>query len=91
MFDKFKQGADMVKMANKLRQVQNQLAKEQIHYEEDGIKVVITGDMKIKKLEVDGEDQKDTVEVVNKAMKKAQEIVGKKMQEMGGLGDLFGR
>ncbi|MBI2007589.1 MAG: YbaB/EbfC family nucleoid-associated protein [Candidatus Blackburnbacteria bacterium] len=90
MFDKFKQGAGMIKMANRLRQVQNELSRERITIEENGIKVVVTGDMKIRELEVDGEEQGKVVDVVNKAVKKAQEVSAKKMQEMGGLKELFG-
>lgn len=92
MFDKFKQGADMIKMANRLRQIQNQLSQERILVEENGIKVVVSGDMKIRELEVDGAEQGKVVDVVNKAIKKAQEVGAKKMQEMGGgLGGLFGK
>lgn len=91
MFDKFKQGADMIKMANRLRQIQNELGKERITVEENGIKVVVTGDMKIRELEVDGEEQGKVVDVVNKAVKKAQEVSAKKMQEMGGLAEFFGK
>lgn len=79
----------MIKMANRLRQIQNELGKERITIEENGIKVVVSGDMKIRELEVDGEEQGKLVDVVNKAVKKAQEVSAKKMQEMGGLAELF--
>lgn len=91
MFDKFRQGADMLKMANRLRQIQNQLSQERITIEKDGIRVVVSGDMKIRELEVDGEEQKKVVDVANEALKKAQETSAKKMQEMGGLAELFGK
>lgn len=81
----------MIKMANRLRQIQNQLSQERISVEENGIKVVVSGDMKIRELEVDGEDQGKVRDVVNKAVKKAQEVSAKKMQEMGGLAELFGK
>lgn len=91
VFDKLKHGAEMVKMANKLRQIQNELSKERITVEENGIKVVVSGDMKIRELEVDNEEQNKAADVINKAIKKAQEVAAKKMQEMGGgLGGLLG-
>jgi len=57
--------------------------------EEGDIRVAIRGDQKIKSVKVDGIEQKKLVNVMNKAMKKSQKLVAKKMQEMGGLGDLF--
>lgn len=91
VFDKLKHGAEMVKMANKLRQIQNELSKERITVEENGIKVIVSGDMKIRELEIDGEEQNKAADVINKAIKKAQEVAAKKMQEMGGgLGGLLG-
>ncbi|OGY09599.1 MAG: hypothetical protein A2700_01090 [Candidatus Blackburnbacteria bacterium RIFCSPHIGHO2_01_FULL_44_64] len=84
MFDKFKQGADTLKAINKLRQIQNQLSKERVTFEENGVKVVLSGDLKIKTLEVDGEEQERVSAVLNKAYEKTQKVVAQKMQEMGG-------
>lgn len=81
----------MIKMANRMRQIQNELGKERITVEEDGIKVVVSGDMKIRELEIEGEEQGKVADVINKAVKKAQEVSAKKMQEMGGLAELFGK
>ena len=64
--------------------------------EEGGIKVVASGDQKIQKIVVDGEELKDITKVVNKALDKAkdtgQKAAMKKLQEMGGgdLGSLLG-
>jgi predicted PolB exonuclease-like 3'-5' exonuclease len=57
--------------------------------EEGGIKIVVSGDQKIKFLSVGGSENRMLVEVINKAMKKAQEVSAKKMKDMGGLEGLF--
>lgn len=84
MFDKFKQGAQTVKALNKLRQIQNQLSKERITLEENGVKVTLSGDLKIKELQINGEEQDKASDVINKAYEQTQKIVARKMQEMGG-------
>lgn len=84
MFDKLKQGADTVKTLNKLRQIQNQLSKERIVWEENNVKVILSGDLKIKTLESNGQGDDRVAETINKAYEKAQKVVAQKMQEMGG-------
>lgn len=84
MFDKFKQGAETVKALNKLRQIQNQLSKERVTVEENGVKITLSGDLKVKELTIDGQEQKEASEVINKAYEKTQKMVAQKMQEMGG-------
>ncbi|MEK7521607.1 MAG: YbaB/EbfC family nucleoid-associated protein [Patescibacteria group bacterium] len=84
MFDKFKQGADTLKALNKLRQIQNQLSRERVTVEENGVKVTLSGDLKVKELTIDGQEQKSASEVLNKAYEKTQKMVAQKMQEMGG-------
>ena len=81
----------MVSAANKLRQLQNDIAKQRFTVEENGVKVVVSGDMKVRELEIDTDNMDRVVDVINKAMKEAQETVGKRMQEeMGGLQSLLG-
>ncbi|OGY08230.1 MAG: hypothetical protein A2782_00430 [Candidatus Blackburnbacteria bacterium RIFCSPHIGHO2_01_FULL_43_15b] len=84
MFDKVRQGAGTLKAINKLRQIQNQLSKERIALEENGVKVTLSGDLKIKELVTGGQDDKTIAEVINKAYEKSQKVVASKMQEMGG-------
>ena len=82
MFDK----AKMLQKALKIKKViENEVSVE----EGDGIRVEIRGDQKIKNIEIDGVEQKKLIDVINKAMKKSQKLVARKMQEMGGIGDLF--
>ncbi|PJC28354.1 hypothetical protein CO054_00585 [Candidatus Shapirobacteria bacterium CG_4_9_14_0_2_um_filter_39_11] len=96
VFDQLRQrGSQMMelkKMRDQAMAIQRQLAAEEVVVEENGIKIVMTGDQKIKTLEIDGESQGRLIEVLNKAIKKSQEVAAKKLQEMsGGLSGLLGK
>lgn len=73
------------KMAAKAIQVQRQLAKKKIVLEEDNLKVVVTADMKVRSIEIDGEDKKDLVKLLNKAIRQAQMA----MADMPQLSDML--
>jgi hypothetical protein len=80
---------DKAKMLSKALKIKKVIEAEVSVEEREGIRVEIRGDQKIKSVKVDGVEQKKLVDVMNRAMKKSQKLVAKKMQEMGGLGDLF--
>lgn len=82
MFDKGK----MMIQALKLKKA---VESEVIEVEENGIKVLVSGDQKVKFLSINGMENKVLVEAINRAMKKSQEAAAKKMKEMGGLDGLF--
>ncbi len=83
-FDKIKQLAQLKKMRDQAMTIQKQLAQEEIAIEEDGIKIVISGDQKLKTLEIDGMTNVRVLELINKAIKKSQEMAAKKLAEMSG-------
>lgn len=90
--DSFGQLKDLKKMRDQAMALQRELAAEKVEVEEDGVKVVITGDQQIQTIEIEGEKKEKLVEVLNKAIKKSQEIAARKLQEMGGsLGSLLGK
>ena len=90
--DKFQQAAELKKMRDQAMQIQRQLSAEKIEVEEGGIRVVIAGDQKIELVEINGQEERGLVGVLNKAIKKSQETAAKKLQEMGGgLSGLLGR
>ena len=90
--DSFGQLKDLKKMRDQAMALQRELAAEKVEVEEDGVKVVITGDQQIQTIEIEGEKKEKLVEVLNKAIKKSQEIAARKLQQMGGgLGSLLGK
>lgn len=83
-FDKVKQLGQLKKMRDQAMTIQKQLAQEEIEINEDGIKIVITGDQKLKALEIDGMTNDRVLELINKAVKKSQEMAARKLAEMSG-------
>ncbi|HKK53930.1 MAG TPA: YbaB/EbfC family nucleoid-associated protein [Patescibacteria group bacterium] len=87
MFNKLKQFKDMRSQAKDL---QNTLADEYITEESNGVEVKLNGNLEVQSVKVNTELEKDYLErtikdVTNKAIKKTQKIMAKKMQDMGGI------
>ena len=77
-------------MRDQAMAIQKQLAQEEIVIEEDNIKIVITGDQKLKSMEIDGLTNERVLELINKAIKRSQEVAARKLSEMsGGLSGLL--
>ena len=92
MFDKFKQIGELKKMRDEAMRIQKELAAEKVEISEGDIKIIISGDQKIHELEIDGESQPRLIEMINKAVKRSQEVAARKVQTMsGGLSGLLGR
>lgn len=68
---------------SKLKSMQDALKKEEMVHEQNGIKVVVRGDMQIKEIVVDGASQHKVVDAINEAMKKIQQESAKKLMGMG--------
>lgn len=78
-------------MRDEAMRIQKALAQETVEVEEQGIKVVMAGDQKVKKIEIDGEENSRLIDVLNKTIKRSQEVAARKLQEMGGgLSGLMG-
>ena len=70
--------------------MQNALAQETVEYEKNGVKIIMNGNMEITKLTINTDIQKDRLEnilteVINETIKRAQKLMAKKVQEMGGI------
>ena len=92
MFDKFKQLGELKKMRDEALRIQKELASEKVEINEGDIKIIISGDQKIQELQINGEDQNHLLEVLNKAIKRSQEVAARKVQSMsGGLSGLLGK
>lgn len=86
----FKALGDINKLRKQAKQMQEELAGEEIRLEEGDIVVVISGDQKIKEFSVQGITSQEAVEVLNKAIKKSQELAAKKLSAMTGMGGMLG-
>jgi DNA-binding protein YbaB len=89
--DSFQQLKELKKMRDQAMTLQRELVAEKVEVNEGGIRVVVTGDQKIQEIEIEGEKKDKLKEILNKAIKQAQEIAAQKLQQMGGgLGGLLG-
>lgn len=87
MFNKLKQFKDLRSQA---KTMQNSLAQEIITQERNGSSIKLNGNLEILELSLNSElstnDQEDNLKkLLNEAIKKAQKVMAKKMQEMGGI------
>ena len=91
MFNPFKAVGDLKSMRDQAVKMQQVLSAEEVVVDRNGVKVVMSGDQKIKSLVIDGQDDWKIKEVLSEAIKKSQEIAAKKLTEMsGGLQGLLG-
>ena len=91
MQNPFKALGDLNQLRAQAKKMQDDLAAEEIRLEEGDIVVVISGDQKIKQFSVQGITSQQAIDVLNKAIKKSQELAAKKLQDMtGGLGSMLG-
>lgn len=91
MFNPFKAVGDIKTMRDQALKMQQALSQEEVVVERSGIKVVMSGDQKIKSLLIDGQEDYRIKEVIAEAIKKSQEIAARKLTEMsGGLQGLLG-
>lgn len=87
MFSKLKQFKDLRSQA---KTMQSALAQETITEEKNGVKVVLNGNMEVMSLTLNDNLAKSSQEEIlkncfNDALKRAQRIMAKKMQDMGGF------
>lgn len=78
---------DKVKMMAEAYKLRKAIEAEVIEIEENGIKITIGGDLKIKKISANGVDDTVLKDAVNNAVRKAQEMQVLKMKEMVDLGN----
>ncbi|HRN96139.1 MAG TPA: YbaB/EbfC family nucleoid-associated protein [Candidatus Levybacteria bacterium] len=91
MINPLKGLGDLNKLRQEAQKLQNELKKLEVTEERGRAYVVMTGDMKIKELKINGEEMNDVKEALNEALNKVQKKAAAKMQEMGGgLGGLLG-
>jgi len=87
MFNKLKQFKDL---RNQAKTLQNALAQESVEYEKSGVKIIMNGNLEITSLTINpdtapGKLESVLTEAVNETIKRAQKVMAKKVQDMGGL------
>lgn len=87
MFSKLKQFKDLRSQA---KTMQDALAQETITEERNGVKLVLNGNLEVISLTINENlsknSQEETIKTCfNDAVKRAQRIMAKKMQDMGGF------
>lgn len=91
MFNPFKSLGDLKSMRDQAMKMQQLLEKEQVIVERNGVRVVMTGDQKLREITIDGQEDWRIKEAITEAIKKSQEIAAKKLTEMsGGIQGLLG-
>lgn len=82
---------DLNALRQQAMQMQQQLAAEEVEVVHGDIRVVISGDQKIKVFSVQGITSQPAIDALNEAIRKSQGLAAKKLQQMsGGLGGLLG-
>ena len=80
MFDQFKQLGDLAKMQKQARDLQKQLAKEELTIEENGVKVTVSGQPRLKSLSFEEEVSSEQImKVINKTLDEAQRLMAQKL------------
>ncbi len=87
MFSKLKQFRDLRSQA---KTIQDLLAQETVTEEKNGVKITMNGNMEIMSIDLNNSLDKSAQEnalknCFNDAVKKAQRLMAKKMQDMGGI------
>jgi DNA-binding protein YbaB len=87
MFSKLKQFKDLRSQA---KTMQNALAEEHVTEEKNGVKISLNGNLEITEVilneSLSKSAQEETVKsCINSAIKRAQRIMAKKLQDMGGF------
>lgn len=80
-----KQLGDLNKMRKQANIIQKMLAEEEVVVEKNGVKVVMSGDQKIKSLTIDGEQAGRVKKAVEKAIEKSQKIAAGKLGSLSGM------
>jgi len=88
----FKQFGDLNQMRKQAMELQKQLQEERIEQDEDGVKIIISGEQKIIEFESNGATDQVIKDKLNKALKSSQEVAARKLSSMtGGLQGLLGK
>jgi hypothetical protein len=89
MFDKLRQGKELLKARSQAKKLQDQMAAITESVEKDGLRVKVSADQKVVYIERNGEKLDDVVELINDAFKKVQKKAMMEMMQNDGLSGLL--
>lgn len=79
-------------MRHQAMELQRELANEKVEINENGVRVVISGEQKILELEINNASDETVKDKINKVIKQSQELAARKLSSMtGGLQGLLGQ
>lgn len=82
--DAIKGLGDMNKLRQQAMTMQKNLSAQVITVDENGVHIEITGDQRIMKLEIQGISNDVLNEVLNKAIRKSQELAAQELMKVSG-------
>jgi len=82
MLNQFKALGDMNAMRKQAQTNQQALEKEEFEESSGDVRVVISGNQSVKKVEIDGEENEDVKNAINSAIKRSQQAAAGKLMEM---------
>lgn len=85
MFNPLKGLQDLKKMRQQAMTMQQALSQEEVVVEQNGVRVVMSGDQKIKEISIDGQDEGRVANAVQEAIRQTQQIAAQKLTQMSGM------
>lgn len=82
MFNPLSGLGDLRKLQQQAQLMQQELQKEEVVVEKNGVKVIVRGDQVLSEIEVDGVIENRITEAINEAIKKTQELAARKLMEI---------
>ncbi|MEK7188372.1 MAG: YbaB/EbfC family nucleoid-associated protein, partial [Patescibacteria group bacterium] len=68
MFDKIRQGVELIKLQAKAKKLQKELQEVTATVAKNGIEVRVRGDQKVDSIKIEGEERRDLMDLINDAM-----------------------
>lgn len=90
MFDKLRQGRQLLQMRAQASRLQKKLAEVTESVEKGPVHVKVSADQKVQFISLDGEERRDIADAINEAFSKVQKKAAQKMLQEGGLSELLG-
>jgi hypothetical protein len=82
MFNPLKGLGDLNQLRKQAQEMQKALVQEEVIVDRDGVRIVMSGDQKIKELTVDDQPEVRIAKAVEEALKKTQSIAASKLMQM---------